>query len=450
MKVKLKKCLKENMVLVAFTFIVLVLTLGFSLNSYKIFTYFKYRDKVKKSALENHKAMSCDFSKIKAIKTKKGNYILINSAKNDRSYNLISKNEIGCYSYKIQGKYFINHVEPFSEQRNRIIKKYEYNIFNLDKNKATKKIDIKALLNKYCEDCFWTEDDILENDVVYSVKGKTYISAGCVNPTKVGVYFSYDPSKKIPGDNIFSMHYYGYDTKEDYSCGNDSFRQLVTYGGLYISLDQKDIVKSLLYYDENMRNVFKSVGENNCRLDPKDVKYNYIFDKAKEAQYPYDNMKQYPNSKNDKKERYLEKRNLDYEKYVHNYYAEDYYKNASILDKIKKSNGIDIGFATDYTNPFCKVKIEFNSSDLKSNMTNLFNKYPELKKYVGVKGKKITLFDHDLENDDQVLQLFTPEGKPLSFAGVKDDKVGEITGVADYCQKMKAYNEAHLADDKQN
>ena len=76
-------------------------------------------------------------------------------------------------------------------------------------------------------------------------------------------------------------------------------------------------------------------------------------------------------------------------------------------------------------------------------MTNLFNKYPELKKYVGVKGKKITLFDHDLENDDQVLQLFTPDGKPLSFAGVKDDQVGEITGVEDYCQKMKAYEETH-------
>lgn len=126
------------------------------------------------------------------------------------------------------------------------------------------------------------------------------------------------------------------------------------------------------------------------------------------------------------------------------------HKDVSILNKIKTANGIDIGFATDYTNPFCKVKIEFNSSALKSNMTNLFQKYPELKKYVGVKGKKITLFDHDLENDDQVLQLFTPDGKPLSFAGVKDDKVGEITGVADYCQKMKAYNEAHPADDTQN
>ena len=119
------------------------------------------------------------------------------------------------------------------------------------------------------------------------------------------------------------------------------------------------------------------------------------------------------------------------------------HKDVSILNKIKTANGIDIGFATDYANPFCKVKIEFNSSALKSNMTNLFNKYPKLKKYVGVKGKKITLFDHELENDDQVLQLFTPEGKPLSFAGVKDYEVGEITGVADYCQKMKAYEETH-------
>ena len=435
MKKKLTRFLKKNIMLLVFTVVIFMITYLICANSYKLFAYFEYKDEVKKSTVKNHKVLSCDFNKVNVKKTKDGNYILIDDKK-DRSFDLISKNEIGSYSYETQGKYVLKYPESFASQRSKIIKKYEYDIFNLDKKKITQKIDLKSLLNKYCGDCFWTDDDIKENVVVYSANGKPYITAGKVNSTKVGLYYpTYNPTyygkDSTFEDNIPSMHGYSYDTAKANSWIENKFYTQVTYGGLYISLDQRDIIKTLFYYAENMRNVFQKVGTNNSKLNPNDVKYNFIYNKIAARNNPYENMKKYPNIW---KYRYG---------IVSEDYSEDYYKNASIMDKISTANGVNLSVGTDYSNPFCKSKIEFYSSGLTPNMTNLFKKYPELKKYVGVKGKKITLFDHELENDDQVLQLFTPDGKPLSFAGVKDYEVGEITGVADYCQKMKAYEETH-------
>ncbi|WP_029067175.1 hypothetical protein [Lachnobacterium bovis] len=429
MKTRLKGFIKKNSILLIFTCIVFIITYFVCANGCRVFAYFEYKDEVKKCTVKNHKVLSCDFNKLKVKKTKDGNYILIDDKK-DRSFDLISKNEIGSYSYETQGKYFLKYPESFASQRSKIIKKYEYDIFNLDKNEVTKKIDLKALLNKYCADCFWTEDDFKKNIVVYSADGKPYITAGKVNSTNTGLYYAYDDDKNCVKENgVLSMHGYSDETaNENYNTDNKYYWQ-VTYGGLYISLDQRDIIKSLFYYAENRRNIFQKVGSSNSKLNPNDVKYNFIYNKIDARNNPYENMKKYPNiwSYNDNS--------------LKEEYSEDYYKNASIMDKISTANGVNLSVGTDYSNPFCKSKIEFYSSGLTPNMTNLFKKYPELKKYVGVKGKKITLFDHDLENDDQVLQLFTPDGKPLTFAGVKDDKVGEITGVADYCQKMKKYYE---------
>ena len=414
MKKVFMKFLKRNIILVIFSVVLLITNILFYINGCKVFAYLEYKDEVKKSVSEDYDLLSCDFSKLKVIKNKKDNYILVDDAKEYRSFDLISKNEIGSYEYDIQGETCNYYPVSLETQRNRTIKKYEYHVYNLDSKKVTQRIDLKNLLNRYCKDCYWNGYDVLRSEVVYGTDGKTYIVAGSVNPTNLnhGGYEAYN----------FMFYNYYWDNRgmsnvigipDDYAIAK------VTYGGLYVSLDQKEIVRSLMYFGYNRRNVFQSVGSSNCKLNSKDVNYNYIYNK------------------------------VDYEKNCYNYMKE-YDNYAGALSKVKENNGIKLKLQTDYTNPFCKVKIEFNSSALKSNMTNLFQKYPELKKYVGVKGKKITLFDHELENDDQVLQLFTPDGKPLSFAGVKDDKVGEITGVADYCQKMKAYNEAHLVDDKQN
>ena len=436
MKLEVKKFIKTNFTLLAITFVIFIISAILCFYSESIMAFFSYKDEVKKSSSEKYKSLSYDFSKLKVSKTENGNYVLIDDR--NKEFDLVSKNEIGSYAYNTQGKYFIKYTEPFEEQRNKNIKKFEYDVYNLDKKKVTKRIDLKALLNKYCSDCWWTSKDITENNVVYSVNGKTYITAGFVNPTVAEpIYYFCDRFKSTPKQDIVLLRQFGseHDIRSNKNVSDGDYGWYlgeVTYGGLYISLDQKDIIKSLLYSSKNKRNVFQKVGSNNSKLEPDDIQYNFIYDKLNERKNPYDNMKKYP-----------EKFRFTYSELVE-------HKDVSILNKIKTANGIESCFETDYKNPFCKVKIEFNSSDLKSNMTNLFNKYPELKKYVGVKGKNITLFDHDLENDDQVLQLFTPDGKPLTFAGVKDDKVGEITGVADYCQKMKAYNEAHLADDKQN
>ena len=435
MKSVLKKFIKNNAVLLIITCIILIITALLCANASRIVAYFTYSNAIKNAASKNHKANFYDFSKIKVLKTEKGDYILVNDEKEDKSFDLISKNEIGSYAYETQGKYYTRYTESINLQRNKNIKKFEYDVFNLDKRKVTKKIDLKALLNKYCEDCWWTTVDIENNQLVYSVNGKAYITAGCVNTTNPYFYtkfFNQSQNKQKSSPLILKAYeffdrYYAIedfdDDSDDYYCGD------FTYGGLYISLDQKEIVRSLLYDGKNERNVFQSVGESNSKLDSRDIKYNYAYKELNELK-----NKTNPIESNEKY----------FPSYTNN--EEDF----TTLERICNANNIQISFATEYTNPFCKVKIEFNSSDLKSNMTNLFNKYPELKKYVGVKGKKITLFDHDLENDDQVLQLFTPDGKPLSFAGVKDDKVGEITGVADYCQKMKAYNEAHPAENTQN
>ena len=416
MKTAFKKIKKENVGLICITCILSIMTGVFYVNKDRAFAYFEYKDKIRNTEAKNHQFLSCDFKKLKVLKTRNNDYVIIDGSRNTNNwFELVSKNEIGSYAYETQGVYFTGYTESLESQRNRNIKKFEYDVYNLDKEKITKKLDLKAMLNKYCKNYWWTSYDIRSNEVVYSANGKTYITAGCVNPINE-YYYS---TKKSANNNILFLKSYDHKYRGiEFNYDYNNIGTEVIYGGLYISLDQKDIVKSLLYTGENYRNIFKSVGESNSKLDSRDIKYNFILNRIKNK---YD-MKEY-------------------------YSVAD---NNDIINKIKTTNGIDIGFATEYTNPFYKVKIEFNSSDLKSNMTNLFNKYPELKKYVGVKGKKITLFDHELENDDQVLQLFTPEGKPLSFAGVKDDKVGEITGVADYCQKMKAYNEAHLADDKQN
>ena len=393
MKKVFMKILKRNIILVIFSVVLLITNILFYINGCKVFAYLEYKDEVKKSVSEDYDLLSCDFSKLKVIKNKKDNYILVDDAKEYRSFDLISKNEIGSYEYDIQGETCNYYPVSLETQRNRTIKKYEYHVYNLDSKKVTQRIDLKNLLNRYCKDCYWNGYDVLRSEVVYGTDGKTYIVAGCVNPTNLehGYYELY---------NFMFYNYYSNNIEK------------VTYGGLYVSLDQKEIVRSLMYYGYNSRNVFQSVGSSNCKLNSKDVNYNYIYNK------------------------------VDYEKNCYNYMKE-YDNYTGTLSKVKENNGIKLKLQTDYTNPFCKVKIEFKSSDLKSIMANLFNKYPELKKYVGVKGKKITLFDQELENDDQVLQLFTPDGKPLSFAGVKDDEVGEITGVADYCQKMKVYEETH-------
>ncbi|WP_029067515.1 hypothetical protein [Lachnobacterium bovis] len=409
MKKVFMKILKRNIILVIFSVVLLITNILFYINGCKVFAYLEFKDEVKKSVSEDYELLSCDFSKLKVIKNKKDNYILVDDAKEDRSFDLISKNEIGSYEYDIHGNTFNYYPVSLETQRNRTIKKYEYHVYNLDSKKVTQRIDLKNLLNRYCKDCYWNGYDVLRSEVVYGTDGKTYIVAGSVNPTNLehGYY------------ELYNFMFYNYYSNNKGMSDDGYAIEKVTYGGLYVSLDQKEIVRSLMYYGYNSRNVFQSVGSSNCKLNSKDVNYNYIYNK------------------------------VDYEKNCYNYMKE-YENYTGALSKVKENNGIKLKLQTDYTNPFCKVKIEFNSSALKSNMTNLFNKYPELKKYVGVKGKKITLFDHDLENDDQVLQLFTPDGKPLSFAGVKDDKVGEITGVADYCQKMKAYNEAHPEDDTQN
>ncbi|WP_029067161.1 hypothetical protein [Lachnobacterium bovis] len=400
MKKVFMKIVKRNIILVIFSIVLLITNILFYINGCKVFAYLEFKDKVKKSVSEDSELLSCDFSKLKVIKNKKDNYILVDDAKEDRSFDLISKNEIGSYEYDIQGKTFNYYPVSLETQRNRTIKKYEYHVYNLDSKKVTQRIDLKNLLNRYCKDCYWNGYDVLRSEVVYGTDGKTYIVAGSVNPTNLehGYY------------ELYNFMFYNYYSNNKGMSDDGYAIEKVTYGGLYVSLDQKEIVRSLMYYGYNSRNVFQSVGSSNCKLNSKDVNYNYIYNK------------------------------VDYEKNCYNYMKE-YENYTGALSKVKENNGIKLKLQTDYTNPFCKVKIEFNSSALKSNMTNLFNKYPELKKYVGVKGKKITLFDHDLENDDQVLQLFTPDGKPLSFAGVKDDKVGEITGVADYCQKMKKYYE---------
>ena len=415
MKKVFMKILKRNIILVIFSVVLLITNILFYINGSKVFAYLELKDEVKKSVSKDCD-LSCDFSKLKVIKNKKDNYILVDDAKEDRSFDLISKNEIGSYEYDIQGNTCNYYPVSLETQRNRTIKKYEYHVYNLDSKKVTQRIDLKNLLNRYCKDCYWNGYDVLRSEVVYGTDGKTYIVAGCVNPTnlKHGYYKLY---------NFMFYDYYLNNKGMMCDIGNKGMRPdigilddyaiaKVTYGGLYVSLDQKEIVRSLMYFGYNRRNVFQSVGSSNCKLNSKDVNYNYIYNK------------------------------VDYEKNCYNYMKE-YDNYTGTLSKVKENNGIKLKLQTDYTNPFCKVKIEFKSSDLKSNMANLFNKYPELKKYVGVKGKKITLFDQELENDDQVLQLFTPDGKPLSFAGVKDDQVGEITGVEDYCQKMKAYEETH-------
>ncbi|WP_027430078.1 hypothetical protein, partial [Lachnobacterium bovis] len=339
MKTAFKKIKKENVGLICITCILSIMTGVFYVNKDRAFAYFEYKDKIRNTEAKNHQFLSCDFKKLKVLKTRNNDYVIIAGGRNENSwFELVSKNEIGSYAYETQGVYFTGYTESLESQRNRNIKKFEYDVYNLDKEKITKKLDLKAMLNKYCKNYWWTSYDIRSNEVVYSADGKTYITAGCVNPINE-YYYS---TKKSANNNILFLKSYDHKYRGiEFNYDYNNIGTEVIYGGLYISLDQKDIVKSLLYTGENYRNIFKSVGESNSKLDSRDIKYNFILNRIKNK---YD-MKEY-------------------------YGVAD---NNDIINKIKTTNDIDVGFATDYTNPFCKVKIEFNSSDLKSNMTNLFN-----------------------------------------------------------------------------
>ena len=147
MKKKLTRFLKKNIILLVFTVVIFMITYLICANSYKLFAYFEYKDEVKKSTVKNHKVLSCDFNKVNVKKTKDGNYILIDDKK-DRSFDLISKNEIGSYSYETQGKYVLKYPESFASQRSKIIKKYEYDIFNLDKKKNYPKNRFKIIIKQ--------------------------------------------------------------------------------------------------------------------------------------------------------------------------------------------------------------------------------------------------------------------------------------------------------------